>query len=72
MFPECIIASWDECILLLDTENIEERVQLLISVNFEFVACFPIEFQALVGYFLVFKALLLCIFMSVSPVKSLL
>ena len=49
MYPECIIASWDERILLLDAENIEERVQLLISVDFEFVACFPIKFQALVS-----------------------
>ena len=27
MYPECVIASWDALILLLDTENIEWRVQ---------------------------------------------
>ena len=28
MYPECIIASWDPLIFLLDTENIEQRVPL--------------------------------------------
>ena len=28
MYPECVIASWDALILLLDAENIERRVQL--------------------------------------------
>ena len=28
MYPECVIASWDALILLLDAENIEWRVQL--------------------------------------------
>ena len=28
MYPECVIASWDALILLLDAENIEQRVQL--------------------------------------------
>ena len=28
MYPECIIASWDTRIFLLDAENIERRVQL--------------------------------------------
>ena len=28
MYPECVIASWDALILLLDSENIERRVQL--------------------------------------------
>ena len=28
MYPECVIASGDALILLLDTENIEWRVQL--------------------------------------------
>ena len=26
MYPECVIASWDALILLLDAENIERRV----------------------------------------------
>ena len=28
MYPECVIASWDELIRLLDAENIERSVQL--------------------------------------------
>ena len=28
MYPECVIASWDTLIPLLDAENIERRVQL--------------------------------------------
>ena len=28
MYPECVIASWDALIVLLDAENIEWRVQL--------------------------------------------
>ena len=28
MYPECVIASWDTLILLLDAENIERSVQL--------------------------------------------
>ena len=28
MYPECVIASWDALVLLLDAENIEWRVQL--------------------------------------------
>ena len=28
MYPECVIASWDALILLLDAEKIEQRVQL--------------------------------------------
>ena len=28
MYPECVIASWDALILLLDAENTEQRVQL--------------------------------------------
>ena len=28
MYPECVIASWDTLVLLLDAENIEQRVLL--------------------------------------------
>ena len=28
MYPECVVASWDALIRLLDAENIERRVQL--------------------------------------------
>ena len=28
IYPECVIASWDALILLLDAENIARRVQL--------------------------------------------
>jgi len=28
IYPECVVASWDALILLLDAENIERRVQL--------------------------------------------
>ena len=28
MYPECVIASWDALVLLLEAENIEWRVQL--------------------------------------------
>ena len=28
MYPECVIASWDALVFLLDAENIERRVQL--------------------------------------------
>ena len=33
MYPECVIASWDALILLLDAENIEWRVQLDAEKN---------------------------------------
>ena len=33
MYPECVIASWDALILLLDAENIERRVQLDAEKN---------------------------------------
>ena len=28
MYPECVIAPWDAVAVLLDAENIEQRVQL--------------------------------------------
>ena len=28
MYPECVIVSWDAFVFLLDTRNIEQRVQL--------------------------------------------
>ena len=28
MYPECVIASWDALVFLLDAENVERRVQL--------------------------------------------
>ena len=31
MYPECVIASWDALILLLDAENIEQRAKGLIG-----------------------------------------
>ena len=33
MYPECVIASWDALILLLDAETIEWRVQLDAEKN---------------------------------------
>ena len=33
MYPECVIASWDALILLLDAGNIERRVQLDAEKN---------------------------------------
>ena len=27
MYPECVIASWDALVFLLDAQNIEQRVQ---------------------------------------------
>ena len=28
MYPECVIASWDALVFLLDAQNMEQRVQL--------------------------------------------
>ena len=33
MYPECVIASWDALVFLLDAENIERGVQLKAEKN---------------------------------------
>ena len=33
MYPECVIASWDALVFLLDVENIERKVQLKAEKN---------------------------------------
>ena len=37
MYPECVIASWNALVFLLDEENVERRVQLNAEKQIVFI-----------------------------------
>ena len=46
MYPECVIVSWDALVLLLDAENIEQRVHFNAENKIECYANYKLQEKA--------------------------